>query len=165
MSEIQSQAPQFYSQEDIQQILHLALARKTDKEELSRDQLWEIAAELDIDPQSLQSAEQEWLSQKAMISKRQAFTRFRREQFKQKAVRYGIVNGFFLSLNILSAGTLSWSLYIILLWGLGLSLEGLKTFQTKGEAYEQAFQRWKLKNEMKESMANLWDRLKKAWQA
>lgn len=164
MSEIEFKTSQSYSQEDIQQILQLALARKNDKEELSREQLWEIAAELDIDALSLQSAEQEWLNQKVITKKRQEFTKFRRLQFKQKAVRYAIANIFFLSLNFLSAGTLSWSLYIFLLWGLGLSLEGLKTFQTKGEAYEQAFQRWKFKNEMKQSMATLWERLKKAWQ-
>ncbi|ACK73456.1 conserved hypothetical protein [Gloeothece citriformis PCC 7424] len=164
MSEVQFPTPQSYSQEDIQQILQLAIARQTDKEELSREQLWEIAAELEIDPLSLQTAEQEWLNQKAISKKRLEFSQFRRLQFKQKVIRYLTINTFFVSLNFLSAGILSWSLYILLLWGLGLSLEGLKTFQTKGEAYEQAFQRWKFKNEMKESMANLWDRLKKAWQ-
>ncbi|WP_013324914.1 2TM domain-containing protein [Gloeothece verrucosa] len=165
MSEVEFQTPQSYSPEDIQQILHLALARRNDQEELSREQLWEIAAELEIEPLSLVAAEQEWLKQKALTKKRLEFTQFRRSQWKQKAVRYVIVNSFLLFLNLLSAGTLSWSLYILLLWGLGLSLEGLKTFQTQGEAYEQAFQRWQFKNEMKESMANLWQRLKKAWQS
>jgi hypothetical protein len=165
MAEAESQTPQSYSQEDIQHILQLALARKTDREELSREQLWELASELDIDYSALQEAEQEWLLEKENRKKREDFAIFRRSQLKHKLVRYVIVNSFLVLLNWLSSGTLSWSIYVLLIWGLGVSLEGWKTWQTEGEEYEQAFQRWKLKNDFKESMISLWDKIKRAWQS
>lgn len=164
MAEAESKTPQTYSQEDIQHILQLALARKTDQEELSKKQLWEIATELDIDYSSLQEAEQEWLKHKEIQKQRQDFHNFQRSRFKQKLVRYLIVNGFLVSLNLLSAGTLSWSIYVLLFWGLGISLEAWKTFQTQSEEYEQAFQRWRIQNEVKQSVASLWDKIKRAWQ-
>lgn len=159
------QPPESYSKDDVQEILHLAIARKTDVEELSRAQLWEIAAELDIDYESLQAAEQDWLKGKVLRSKRQEFDEYRRKQLKQKAIRYGIINSFLIMLNFLSSGTLSWSLYILIILGLPLTLNAWNTFQIEGEAYEQAFQRWSLKKEMKESISTLWDKIKKAWQS
>lgn len=164
MSASNMQPPEFYRKEDIQEILHLAIAQKTDGEELARSQLWEIAAELDIDGESLQLAEQNWLNQKIISRKQEEFEKYRWQQLKQKGVNFLIINSFLLLINFLSAGTLSWSLYVLLILGLPLALDTWKTFQTQGEAYEQAFQRWSLKKEMKESISNLWDKLKKAWQ-
>ncbi|NES80086.1 MAG: 2TM domain-containing protein [Moorea sp. SIO2B7] len=164
MSASQIQHPQSYSQEEIQQILHLAIARKSDHGELSREQLWEIAAELEIDKDAIQAAEQDWLKGRVMEQKRHAFNLYRRDRLQQKAIKYLIVNGFLISINFLGAGTISWSLYVLLFWGLGLALESWKTFQSKGEAYEKAFQSWNLKHEMKRSMESLWDKLQKAWQ-
>ncbi len=164
MSASDVQPPESYRPDEVQEILHLAIARKTDGSELSRTQLWEIATELDIDADSLKAAELDWLKGKIIERKRQEFDHYRQAQLKQKAVRYAIINGFLLMINFISAGTISWSLYALLILGLPLSLNIWKTFQTEGEAYEQAFQRWSLKKEMKESISSLWNKLKKAWQ-
>ena len=164
MSASELEQPQSYTQEDVQQILQLAIARQAYQGELSREQLWEIAAELEIDTQSMQAAEQDWLQYKSLEKKRQAFDLYRRDKLKQKATKYLIVNAFFIFLNLITASTLSWSLYILLLSGLVLSLDTWKTLQSKGEAYEQAFQHWNFKQEMKNSMGSLWEKLKKAWQ-
>lgn len=163
MSAYQSPSQPTYRQEEVQQILQLAITRKTDQDELSRDQLWEIAAELDIDGELLQSAERDWLKQRQIIQKKREFNDYRREMLKYRVARYGIVNGFLIVLNVLSSGTLSWSMYILLLWGIKLSLDTWRTFQTQGEAYEQAFQRWNIKNEMKQSLVGLWDKIKQTW--
>jgi hypothetical protein len=164
MPDSELQTPEFYSQEDVQQILNLAIARKTDQGELTKSQLGEIAAELDIHKASLQAAELEWLTQKKLDQKRLEFNRYRQEKLKQKTIRYLIINIFLITLNFISSHTLSWSIYVLLILGLPLVLNSWKTWQTTGEAYEEAFQRWNLKNEMKESFLSLWDIIKRAWQ-
>ncbi|GAB4244992.1 MAG: hypothetical protein Kow0049_34910 [Stanieria sp.] len=156
--------PESYSPEDIQQILQIALARKAECEELTRQQLWEIASELEIDTQSLQAAEQDWFERKAVQAKRQAFNLYRRSQFKQKLTKYLIINIFLVSFNIVIAGTITWSMYILLFWGLGIALNGWKAYQTQGEEYERAFQRWDFQNEVKRTFATFWERLQKSWQ-
>ena len=153
-----------YSQEEIEQILHFAIARKSLQGDFDRQQLVEIAKELDIDEYCLQAAEADWLAQRSQDQKRQAFDRYRKDKLQQKVARYAIINTFIVSLDLVGAGTLSWSLYILLIWGLGLSLTVWKTYQPRGEAYEQEFERWKLRSEMKRSLETLWDRLQKAWQ-
>lgn len=158
------QYPESYSTEDIQQILQVAIARRENKDELSREQLWEIASELDIDRAAIQNAERDWLEQKEIALKRQDFNLYRRQRFQQKLTKYLIINTFFVSFNLLVAGVLSWSLYIMLFWGLALALNGWKAYQTQGEDYERAFQRWSFQNEVRQTFVTLWDKLQKSWQ-
>lgn len=148
-----------YNQEDIQQILHLAIARQVHEAEFTHEQLVEIATELDISPESLQLAEQEWQSQQGELRHRQDFNTYRRHKLKQHLGKYAIANTFLIVLNFLSAGTLSWSLYILLLWGLGLGLKTWNTYQFQGEEYEKAFQQWHRQKKFKQSINTLFNRL------
>ena len=165
MPDITPQYPDTYSQEDIQQILHLAIANHHTEEELSRQQLWEIAGELDISNATIQAAEKDWLEQKAIDRKRHAFDLHRRQQFKQKLTKYAIVNTFLVSFNFVVVGTLSWSLYILLFWGLAIALSGWRAYLSRGEEYERAFQRWSFKNEVKQTVASVWTKVQQTWQA
>jgi hypothetical protein len=165
MSDSSIQYPEIYSSEDIQQIIQIALARQGENDELTRQQLWEIADELNIDLQTLQAAENQWLKSRSTYQQRQAFDLYRHSLFKQKAVKYLIVNGFLVSLNLITTGGLSWSLYILLFLGFGLALNWWKTFYIKDEEYERAFQRWSFRNEVKQTFSTLWQRIYRSWQS
>ena len=143
-----------YQQEDIQHILNIAIARQASSGEFSREQLVEIAAELGISTSTLQEAEQEWLAQQKEGLKRQEFNCFRRRKLQKRFGKYVIVNSFLVCLNLLSAGEASWSLYILLFWGLGLGLDTWNTYQLKGEEYEQAFRKWYGKHQLTQSIYN-----------
>lgn len=166
MSASELETTQSYEPEEIQQILQLAIARQDYQQEgeLSREQLWEIAAELNISGECVQAAEQDWLEQKLTQTKRQAFDAYRQEQLKHRIVKYAIVNTFFLTLNFVSVHNFSWSLYILLIWGLFISLNIWKTYQNKGEEYEQAFRSWERRHELKQTFTTLWDSIRKAWE-
>ena len=164
MSDTTPQYPNSYSQEDIQEILQLAIAYRQTDDELSREQLWEIASELDISNATIQSAERNWLESKAIDRQRRAFNLQRRQKFKQKLTKFAIIHTFLVSFNFIVASTLSWSLYILLFWGLGIALNGWKAYQSKGEAYEREFQRWSFQNEVKQTVVTVWTKLQKAWQ-
>ena len=165
MSEITPNYPDTYSQEDIQEILQIAIANHHTDEELSREQLWEIAAELDIDAGTIQAAEKGWLEQKESDRLRRKFNLVRRQKFHQKLTKYAIFNTFLVSFNFILAGTLTWSLYILLFWGLGIALNGWKAYQTKGEEYERAFQRWSFQNDVRQTVTTVWNKVQQAWQA
>ncbi|ARV62952.1 hypothetical protein BZZ01_09990 [Nostocales cyanobacterium HT-58-2] len=166
MAVFETRVTRTYSQEDIQQILHLAIARQADDEnkEFSYDQLLEIAAELEISPEILQQAERDWLDQQGEMLQRQAFNAHRHGRFKKRFGNYAIVNVFLLTVDLLGGGGLSWSLYILLCCGLGAGLDAWNTFQTKGEDYELAFQRWRRKHQVKKFFNTVVNRWLKAWQ-
>ncbi|MGD1698856.1 2TM domain-containing protein [Dapis sp. BLCC M229] len=158
MTNPQNQITQTYAQDDVQQILQLALAHRSEGGELTKAQVLEIAQEMGISPEELAAAEQEWLAQRGESQEKQIFNQVRREKLKQSAIKYGIVNSFLMLLNLVTAHTLSWSLPILLLWGLWLALDAWKTFQLEGEDYENAFQRWRLKKKVGQSIGSLADK-------
>ena len=164
MSDITPNYPDTYSQEDIQAILHLAIANHHQEEELSRQQLWEIATDLEISNSTILAAETSWLENKVSERQRREFNLVRREKFKQKLTKYAIINTFLVALNFMLTGGLSWSLYILLFWGLGAALSGWKAYQTSGDEYERAFQRWSFQNDVKQTVATVWTKVQQAWQ-
>jgi hypothetical protein len=138
-----------YSQEDIQQILNLAIAQQAHAGEFSHEQLLEIATELGISAAGLQVAEQEWLNQQGELQKRQAFNAHRWHNLQKRFSKYLIVNTFLVLLNLVTGFSFPWSLYIVLFSGLGLGLNVWSIYQTKGEAYERAFRRWQRKHQLR----------------
>jgi hypothetical protein len=148
-----------YSPEDAQQILHLAIVRQVEAGDVTRDQLLEIAAELNISPSELAAAEREWITQRGEAIDRAAFDRQRQQRFRHRFGRFAIISSFLVSLDFLTGGTVNWSLYILCFWGLGVSLDAWKTFQLQGESYEGAFKRWQQQRKLKTSVTRLLDRL------
>ena len=88
---------ELYRSEDAQQILHIAIAKQAEAGELTRTQLYEIAAELNIAPSDMQAAEQEWQIRRGESVERQAFELQRRQRFQRRVARFAIVNGFLIS--------------------------------------------------------------------
>jgi hypothetical protein len=152
MATNESQISQIYGSEDAQAILQIAIAQKEENGELSRVQLFEIAAELGISEQDIVAAEQQWLANRGEVQEKLAFNRYRRGKLQKNLTKYAIVNTFLVLLNLAAAHELSWSIFILLAWGLGLSLNAWNVYQTEGEDYEQAFQGWRLKKQVGESI-------------
>ncbi|NEQ25675.1 MAG: 2TM domain-containing protein, partial [Microcoleus sp. SIO2G3] len=94
MSVFETKITRSYQQEDIQQILNLAIARQDNVEEFSHEQLVEIANELGISTATLLEAERDWLLQKGEQQKRQDFNLYRRSKLKRRFGKYLIINSF-----------------------------------------------------------------------
>jgi 2TM domain len=135
-----------YSQEDIQQILNLALTKKNTNGDLefSHEQLVEIAEEMDIDLSTLQAAELDWAKKQTSSQQRAEFDLYRRQKWQKGLGSFVITNTFLVSANLLFLGGSGflWSAYILGFWGLGLVLNGWNMYQLKGEEYDRKFQSW-----------------------
>jgi hypothetical protein len=164
MTNTQTQITTTYQTEDLQQILHLAIAKREEGGELTKAQVMEIATEMGTTPEELEVAEKEWLLRKEEFQEKQVFDSIRKQKLKQSLIKYGIVNTFLVLLNLATANTLSWSLPILLLWGAWLALKAWITYQNEGEEYEKEFQRWRLKKQVGKSLGSLADRVFKSLQ-
>jgi hypothetical protein len=166
MTVFETRVTRTYSQDDIQQILHLAIARQADDKntEFTYEQLLEIAGELEISPETLKQAERDWLEQQGEMLQRRAFNTHRQGRFKKRFGNYAIANVFLLSLDLLGGGGLSWSLYILLCCGFAVGLDAWNTFHSQGEEYELAFQRWRRKHQVKKFFNTAVSKWLKAWQ-
>jgi hypothetical protein len=150
-----------YSQEDVQQILNIALAQHPSAgTELSYAQLLEIADELRIAPDKLKLAETTWLTQQGDSAKLQKFDAYRRSKLHDKFGKYAITNTCLVALNFLTGFGIPWSLYVLIFWGMGVGLDAWKLFyQRRGEAYDRAFQNWERKQKIQKSITGLIDKL------
>ena len=108
-----------YSAEQVQQILVTAMGQQ-EAVDFSRSQLEDMATELGIAPSALSQAEQTLQRSPAAISRQD----IKRQKRRQQIYTYVVVNVFLLALNFSLSGTITWAIYPLLGWGLGLLLPG-----------------------------------------
>jgi hypothetical protein len=149
----------FYTEEQVQQILHKAIARKSQGQDLSRDQVREIASELGISDTDFAIAEQEWLNQNVLDRERVAFDTYRKKKFRDHALKYTIINAFLMGINFVISGRISWAIYPLLGWGLAVALDAWATYQTDSDEYEKQFQQWSRKQKRSQIAAQITDKV------
>jgi hypothetical protein len=112
-----------YSAQDVQAILAEALAMKA-SDAFTRTQLLEMAAEMNISSDLLDQVETHWRQRQQHYAQEQARKQKQRRQFRQQLITYAGVNSGLILLNFMTAGTITWAIYPLLGWGLGLLLGG-----------------------------------------
>ncbi len=148
-----------YDEEAVQQILQIAIARQPNKAELSRSQLVEVAEDLGISLDDLHEAERAWQVKRQEQEECEAFQVYRRERLRQSVGKFLIINTFLLLINLWMNQTLTWSIYIALVWGLLISLQTWHTFQTEGKDYEKALHRWRVRQQVGQSLKTFSEKL------
>jgi 2TM domain len=133
-----------YSQEDVREILDIAMVdRSTLDPELSHPQLLEIAQELSISPESIELAKDRWLSQQQVMRKHKEFDTYRRSKLQDRLGKYALVNACLIPLNFFTGFGVPWSLYVLTSWGIMRGVAAWRVFfQRQGYAYDCAFQKW-----------------------
>lgn len=147
-----------YQQEELQEILNLAIARQGNDTKFTRAQLVEIADELGISALDLQIAEKEWLSKSGEQKERQAFDLYRRQNLQKKITGYALTNGFLITINLATMGTISWAWYIVGFWGLTLGIKAWSISHANPENYNEAFYSWQRKQQIRQTVNSLWNR-------
>jgi hypothetical protein len=139
-----------YSQEDVREILNIAMAdRSTLDSELSHPQLLEIAQELSISPDLIELARDRWLSQQQAIKKHGEFNLYRRSKLQDRFGKYAIVNACLIPLNFFTGFGVPWSLYVLASWGIVRGVSAWRVFfQRQGYSYDRAFQKWECQQKM-----------------
>lgn len=144
----------FYPAEDAQQILRLAIARKTESGELSRAQLLEIAEELGISPNTLAEAEQEWAMKRYEVADRRMFDRQCKQQFQSDVVQFALwLVGIAVLHLLLGAFPFVYLAYFILgVRALNLVWIAWWISHPESHGYQQEFQAWRRKQQMKRAV-------------
>jgi hypothetical protein len=148
-----------YSEEQVDQILRYALARKTNGQALTRQQVYEIASEMNISETDFLASVQEWQSQQLVCKELAEFDKYKKKSFQSNVLKYAIVNSFLVALNLLTSGKIGWAVYPLLFWGLGVALDAWVTYQPESEEYEKKFQKWLRKRKQNKLAAQITGKL------
>ena len=116
-----------YGADDVQRILAIALDERSRSDAtFSSVALSDMAQELGLNDSDLAQAIKVWRSEKGLAAKKAAETlqkqRQRQRFYRWELMPYLAVNTFLLLLNFSLAGAITWAIYPLLGWGLGLCL-------------------------------------------
>ena len=135
-----------YNQEAIQEILQLALARRSDIggdiDGYSRSQLLEMGQELGLSAADITAAEQTWQEVYGDQGDRVRFQESEKQRIQRRIMKLAIITGFLMPMNWVLSQQLGWSLLIALTWGLLITLDAWKSQQTDTDAFAKRFRNW-----------------------
>ncbi len=112
---------------------------------ISQEQLARMAAELGVSQEALVAAEREWRAQRLDKAERREFDRHVRGKWLSHLTSYAITNGFLMLINLLTEGHVSWALFPLIGWGIGLAFDTVGTFNRSDDDYQRAFAKWRKK--------------------
>lgn len=136
-------SPRTYRQEEVQEILQLALAKRgSELDEYSRSQLLDMALELGISADDLAAAEQLWQDRQGDRGDRALFISAEKQRLRLRIGKGAIVSGFLLLMDWVTSDRPSWSLVVLLGWGLLISLDAWKSLQPGTEDFNRRLAAW-----------------------
>ncbi len=147
--------PKRYSEEESRRILQEALEHQNNEREFSREQLLEMAEELDISPDNLARAEEKWLNETKIDEELLEFNRHRRQQFNQQCISYGIVMTFLFFINLFTSPEFFWVVFPLLGWGMALAFQFAEVRKMGGQTYEKELEKWRTKRQIEGSTKRL----------
>lgn len=122
----------------------MRLATRGSGEGISRERLFSMAAELGISADEVADAEKLVQAQRTELRDRAEFNRSRQDAFVHHLATYVIVNASLVGMNFVTDHRLTWAIWSILGWGIGIATHLFETFLKSGDAYEKEFQKWRL---------------------
>nr|CAA9212016.1 hypothetical protein AVDCRST_MAG63-24 [uncultured Armatimonadetes bacterium] len=148
---------QTYRKDEAEQILTEAVRRAAQAEtsspagEISHERLLAMAEELGVDAATLEAVLRDQESQREAEKEREVeqqerrdFAAHRRGKFWPQVWSYISVNALLLGINLLTNDwQISWAVWPMLGWGVGLFGQAVNLLPAGGEAFENAFQEWR----------------------
>jgi hypothetical protein len=135
-----------YTDEEAEEILKLA-SRKTSGGAVTQEKLLASAAELGISVEAVQEAEREIAVTRVDMENRALFDRHRKSVFLNSLAGTLAFAAFLCGIDIYTSGGLNWAGWALLWWAYQLVTSGWEAYGQRGEAYNTAYQKWRLKRE------------------
>jgi hypothetical protein len=81
-----------YSEEQVDQILRFALAKRTNGQNLTKQQVYEIASDMGVSEADFLASVQEWQSKQSIRKEQVEFDKFKKKSLQSNFLKYAIVN-------------------------------------------------------------------------
>jgi len=133
---------------DVEQILKIAVRKSgISDDEALRQRLMLAGHELGLSEAQIAAAETEYRVQKEEQTELAEYRKEVRKEFMEHVWSYVIVNAGLVGFNLMSKGTISWAIWPLLGWGIGLAFHAVFTFATNTESFQTGFAEWKKKRQ------------------
>ena len=141
-----------YAQQEAEEILQRAVHREFEDTDGGRsagsmmtdDDLVKTAEEIGISKEAVYASVAEWQTTRSDKAERQEFDRERRLDWTTHLTAYVIVNAFLMAMDFWMTRRLTWSVFPLLGWGIGMAFHTAGTF-VRDSDYEPEFAKWREK--------------------
>lgn len=134
------------SEEDVEEILRLAIRHPGETTTDLRQRLQQTAAELGIPPEAIARAEAQYFKGKSVKDELKEYDEERRRAARTHIVTYVAVNLGLLGFNLLGGvGDKFWALYPLIGWGIGLAIHLGSVYFVKPSVTDDEFIEWQRK--------------------
>lgn len=140
-------AEKLKSDDDVDEILKLALRLQTGDDEDLRARLIAAADELGISDTALAEAEEKYLKEQADEKEFREFKSRQRREFREHLFSYLIVNTMLVAINYITAQTINWAIWSILGWGIGLAFHAWNALNSDSESFQEEYEAFHRKKE------------------
>ncbi len=149
MEQMADRTDALITEEDVDEVLKLALRKQGRADQDLRARLVEAAEELGISPAELLQAEEEYALCK---EERKEFHEFKQRQvreFREHFFAYIIINSLLVAINWITAGTVNWAIWPILGWGIGLAFHAWGSLNSGSESFQEEFSNFRRRRRRK----------------
>ncbi|MCH7904655.1 MAG: 2TM domain-containing protein [Armatimonadetes bacterium] len=129
--------------EDVDEILKLAVRRQGGSHGDLRARMLEAADELGISDSDLQQAEDEYLQQKIDRDEFDEFRRKQRREFRQHLFCYVVTNALLVGIDVMADGGIDWAMWSILGWGIGIASHAWATLNSDSQPFQEEFEKFR----------------------
>lgn len=150
-----------YSKEEVDRILRRALEGSSSYgASITESELLRIASELNIDPVQVRKAIIEDVAVNEFESAKSIWMKRKRRSFYEHLTAYVIVNSFLVGIDFMTPG-ISWSIFPILGWGIGLAFDFVESFFPSEEKVEKGARKLMNSKKWKNILDNIIDAFNK----
>ena len=151
MTSMDEKQAKLTSDEDVDEILKLALRKQGVGDEDLRARLLASAEELGISESALAQAEEEYLANRADQQEFAEFKYRQKREFGQHFLSYLVTNAMLVAINIFTSGSVTWAVWPILGWGIGLVFHAWGALNSDSESFQEEFEAFRRKKQRREN--------------
>lgn len=144
-----------YTQDEANEILRRAVERLPMRDEMSREQLESVAAELGVTPDALRQAEADWHAERSDKDDRLAYASTKRLTFYKHFAAYVLFTAMIALVSSSDGGADGFipTAVIALLWGIGIVCHALSAFNTTSAHFDSGYAQWRIERRAHELAA------------
>ena len=139
---------QQYTHEEAEEILQLAVRQELDQPDglgtggVSEETLLRMATELGLSPEVVRTSALRYRERRFDVEDRRLFNQHRRGEWMSHMISYTVVNAFMMALDFWLTRRLTWSIFPLFGWGIGMAIHTGQTFINTDET-EAEFEKWR----------------------
>lgn len=139
-----------FTKNEVEKIIQRAIESSMGKgDSFTESDIMKIADEMNIDPIAVKKSIEEHELMSQFETAKRMWKRRKKQEFYQHFISFSIVNTFLVGIDMYFSGSITWSVFVIIAWGIGLVFDFIESFFPSEEKVEKGARKLMTKSKWK----------------